>query len=93
MWSAAAAEVDVVVEVDDAVEDDDDDGDDFSLPPHAVATVSTAVSPIPTPKIRTTLIVCSISMTLFVRHSSPAQQYLWSPVLGRAFRRESNGSG
>ncbi len=56
----AAAEVDVA-EVDDAAEDDDvDDGDDFSLPPHAVATVSTAVSPIPTLKIRTTLIVCSI---------------------------------
>jgi hypothetical protein len=55
----AAAELDVA-EVDDAADDDVDDGDAFSLPPQAVATVSTAVSPIPTLKIRTTLIVCSI---------------------------------
>lgn len=60
----AAAELDVA-EVDDAAEDDDDvdGGDAFSLPPQAVATVSTAVSPIPTLKIRTTLIVCLDSMS------------------------------
>ena len=59
----AAIELDVV-EVDDAAEDDNaEDEDAFSLPPQAVATVSSAVSPIPTLKIRTTFIVFLHSMS------------------------------
>ena len=58
-----AAELDDVVEVDDDAFDELDEEEDFSFMLQPVAAVNAAVIATPTPKIRTTPMICLRSMT------------------------------